>query len=276
MAIPTITPAEVNARIARGEPVDLIDVRTASEWNSGHAVGARHVPLSQLDPAVVVSGRVGKLDDPIYIICATDARSSTACEKFQRAGFTQAVNVEGGTSAWNRSGLPMQHNHKTASLSVVKQVAILFLVAFGILFLMPCSPLSVWGAAYCPAPAAVQPAAPVTSGVVPTPAAGSVDFDREVIAASALVPVLVDFHATWCPPCKLLGPEIDALAKERGDRLRIVRIDVDQNGAIAQSQGVSSIPDVRLWKNGKEIAHFVGFRARAEITAWMDQALETK
>jgi thioredoxin len=273
MAIPSITPAEVNARIARGEPVDLIDVRTGMEWNGGHAAGARHVPLSQLDPAAVVAGRVGKPDDPIYVICASGGRSASACESFQRAGFTQAVNVEGGTSAWSRAGLPMQRNLKAASLGLVKQGAVLAVVAAGVLFLMPCSPLSVWGAAYCPTAAAVEPAAPVTPGVAPVPAAGGVDFNREVIAASASVPVLVDFHATWCPPCKLLGPEIEALAKERGDRLRVVQIDVNQNGAIAQAQGVSGIPDVRLWKGGKEVAHFTGFRPRADIAAWIDQAM---
>lgn len=276
MAISSITPAEVNARIARGEPVDLIDVRTGMEWNGGHAVGARHVPLSQLDPAAVVTGRVGKPEDPIFVICASGGRSASACEAFHRAGFTQAVNVEGGTSAWSRAGLPMQRNLKAASLGLVKQGAVVAFVAAVMLFLMPCSPLSVWGAAYCPTAVAVGPTAPATPGVVPAPVAGGIDFNRDVIAASASVPVLVDFHATWCPPCKLLGPEIDALAKERGDRLRVVRIDVDQNGSIAQSQGISGIPDVRLWKGGKEVARFVGFRPRAEIATWIDQAIAPK
>jgi thioredoxin len=276
MAIPSITPAEVNARIARGEAVDLIDVRTGMEWNGGHAVGARHVPLSRLDPAAVVQGRVGKPEDPIYVICASGGRSASACESFHRAGFTQAVNVEGGTSAWSRAGLPMQRNSTFASLGLVKQGAVLAVVAAGVLLLMPCSPLSVWGAASCPTAAAAEPATPVTPGAAPAPAAGGVDFNREVIAASASVPVLVDFHATWCPPCRLLGPEIEALAKERGGRLRVVQIDVDQNEAIAQSQGVSAIPDVRLWKDGKEIARFTGFRPRANIAAWIDQALVAK
>lgn len=270
MAIPSITPAEVQARIARGETVDLIDVRSAMEWNGGHAVGARHVPLGRIDPAAVISQRLGKPEDPIYVICASGGRSASACEAFHRAGFTQAVNVEGGTSAWSRAGLPMERNLKAASLGLVKQGALLVLVAAAVLFLMPCSPLTVWGAAYCPTATATEPVA------ASTPVAGSLDFNRDVITASATVPVLVDFHATWCPPCKLLGPEIDALAKERGDRLRVVRIDVDQHGEIAQSQGVSGVPDVRLWIGGKEVAHFTGFRPRDEIATWIDQATATK
>lgn len=276
MAIPSITPAEVQARIARGETVDLIDVRTAMEWNGGHAVGARHVPLGRLDPAAVVSQRVGKPDEPIYVICASGGRSASACEAFHRAGYTQAVNVAGGTSAWSRAGLPMERNLKAASLGMVKQMAVLALVAAAVLFLMPCSPLTVWGSAYCPTTAAAQPAATTPPGAASPSAAMVLNFDRDVIAASATVPVLVDFHATWCPPCKLLGPEIEALATERGDRLRLVQIDVDQHGPIARTQGVSGIPDVRLWMNGKEVARFAGFRPRAEIAAWIDQATAAK
>ena len=263
MTIRSIAPSEVQALIARGETIDLIDVRSTLEWNGGHAVGARQVPLGQLDPAAVVSQRLGKPDDPIYVICASGGRSAAACETFHRAGFTQAVNVEGGTSAWRRAGLPMERNLKAASLGVVKQTAILALAAGVALFVMPCSPMSVWGSAYCPTTPAAQPVGAAATGF---------DFNREVVSASVTGPVLVDFHATWCPPCKLLGPEIEALAQERGERLRVVKIDVDQHGQVAQDHAVSSIPDVRLWLGGKEIARFAGFRKRAEIAAWVDQA----
>jgi thioredoxin len=266
MAIRSITPAEVQARIARGEAVDLLDVRSDSEWNRGHAVGARHLPLERLDPAAVLSQRVGKPEDPIYVICDPGGRSEAACEAFQRAGFSLAVNVEGGTKAWSRAGLPMVRNRSAPSLGVVRQGALLTVVAAIVLFLMPCSPLSVWGSAYCPTNLVARPAAT-------TPAPPGLDFDREVLSASATVPVLVDFHATWCPPCKKLGPEIEALAKERGDRLRVVKIDVDQHGRIARSHGVVSIPDVRLWVDGKEVARFAGYRPQAEIATWIDQAM---
>lgn len=275
MTILNIAPADIQARIARGETVDLIDVRTTMEWNGGHAAGARHVPLEQLDPAAIVRQRMGRPEDPIYLICASDGQSASACEAFHRAGFTQAVNVAGGTSAWRRAGLPMERKHTDDSLSLVKQGAILGVASAVVLFLMPCSPLSIWGSAYCPTAPVARSSRATSSDSAPLPAT-LLDFDRDVISASATVPVLVDFHATWCSPCKLLEPEIAALATERGNRLRVVRIDVDQHGPIAQSQGISSIPDIRLWMGGKEVAHFVGFRPRAEIAAWIDQATATK
>jgi len=269
MTISNISPAEVKARIARGETIDLIDVSTVQEWNSGHAVGARHAPLARLDPAAIVRERAGQPDDPIYVICSSGGRSTSACEAFHRAGFTQAVNVTGGTSAWAQAGLPIERNQTVASLGLVKQVALTAVVAALALILMPCSPLSVWGSAYCSTAPAAGTATAAAAG-----AAQSVDFNRDVVTASATVPVLVDFHATWCPPCKALGPEIAALASERGDHLRVVQIDVDQEPQIAQAQGVSSIPDVRLWQGGIEIARFIGYRPKAEIAAWLDAAVK--
>ena len=270
MTIHNVTPAEVQARIASGEAVDLIDVSTTTEWFGGHAAAARHVPLGQLDPALIVSQRKGKPEDPIYLISASDERSASACKTMHQAGVTQAVHVAGGTAAWSRAGLPIERTLTAASMGLVKQVAIMGLAATVVLLLMPCSPISVWGSAFC----ATTPVAssPDSTGQP----SDSLDFNRDVIRASATVPVLVDFHATWCPPCKLLDPEIAAVAKERGDRLRVIRIDVDQHGSIAQSQDVSGIPDIRLWMGGKEVARFVGFRPKAEIMTWIDQATTTR
>lgn len=263
MTVSSITPADLHARMAAGGPVDLIDVRTGMEWNGGHAVGARHVPLGSLDPAAVMAARQGKADDPIYIICASGGRSASACDAFHRAGFTQAVNVTGGTSAWSRAGLPIERDAKAAGLGLAKQIGILALVAGVVFFLMPCSPMSVWGSAYCPA----------TPSAAAAPA-GKIDFATAVVAASATVPVLVDFHATWCPPCKLLGPEIEALAAQRGASLRVVTIDVDQEAGLAQEHGVTAIPDVRLFIAGKEAARFAGYKSRAELATWLDAAVQ--
>jgi thioredoxin len=272
MTILNITPAEVQARIARGETVDLIDIRTTMEWNGGHAAGARHVPLDRLDPIAAVGQRMGGPGDPIYLICTSGGQSASACEAFHRAGFTQAVYVAGGTGAWSRAGLPMERKHTAVFPGLFKQVAILGLAAAVVLFLMPCSPLSVWGSAYCPATPVAQSDRAQSPGSAVLPAT-FLDFDRDVVNVSATVPVLVDFHATWCPPCRLLAPEIAALATERGDRLRVVRIDVDRYGPIAQYRGVSGIPDIRLWMGGKEVARFVGFRPRAEIATWIDRTM---
>ncbi len=160
-------------------------------------------------------------------------------------------------------------------MSLLREAAIMVLVAAVLLVLMPCSPLTIWGSAYCPITPAVQPATVPASGESSSPST-ALDFNRDVILASATQPVLVDYHAAWCPPCKRLAPEIAALASVRGDRLRVVKIDVDQHGALAQAQGVSSIPDVRLWVGGKEIARFAGYRSQAEIATWIDQVTVAK
>lgn len=255
-------------KLMQSGPVELIDVRTGMEFRGGHAVGARHVPLGSLDPAKIMAERTAAKDAPLYVICASGGRSASACDAFRRAGFTQAVNVVGGTGAWSRAGLPMERDAQAARWNLLRQVAIVAVVASVVLFLMPCSPFPVWGAAYCPTtPAAVSATTPPAG-----PATAAFDFDRDVIAASAQVPVLVDFHATWCPPCKALAPEIAALQQERGDRLRVVQIDVDREPQVAQRHGVEGIPDVRLFVAGREAARFTGFRNRADIAAWLDTA----
>ncbi|MBN8526750.1 MAG: hypothetical protein J0M02_15560 [Planctomycetes bacterium] len=265
----SISVRELHDLMASGGTIDLIDVRTGMEYHGGHAVGARHVALGSLDPAKVMAARAGAQDDPLYIICASGGRSAAACDAFQRAGFSQVVNVEGGTGAWSRAGLPMERDAKAASMGLMKQIGLLALVAGVVLFLMPCSPFSLWGGAYCPTtPGQTAAAAPAV------PAASSLDFQRDVVAASAQAPVLVDFHAGWCGPCTAMGPEIEALVHERGERLRLVKVDVDAHPQLAQTHGVQSIPDVRLWVGGREAARFVGYKDRAGIAAWVDAAVQ--
>ena len=84
-------------------PGVLLDVREVGEWIAGRAAPAIHIPLGQL------AGRAGELprDRPIFLICATGNRSRVAAAILLRDGFERAVNVKGGTVAWERSGLPL-------------------------------------------------------------------------------------------------------------------------------------------------------------------------
>ncbi len=107
MHINSITPAALYERMKAGEPVELIDVRTPGEFEAMHAVGARSVPLDTLSrDAVLAGGRNGT--HPIYVICQAGSRSAAACARLMQQGVDNVVNVEGGTSAWQRAGLPVE------------------------------------------------------------------------------------------------------------------------------------------------------------------------
>ena len=83
-------------------------------------------------------------------------------------------------------------------------------------------------------------------------------FDQDVKGAKGVA--LVDFWATWCPPCRALGPTIDQLAQDLQGQATVGKIDVDQNQALAGTLGVSSIPTVIVFKDGREVERIVGLR----------------
>lgn len=87
------------------------------------------------------------------------------------------------------------------------------------------------------------------------------NFDQEVIKAE--VPVVVDFYAQWCGPCKMAAPVLDKLADEFMSKVKIVKLDVDQNQGLAQQYQVMSIPTVIVFKSGTEVERKVGFPGEA-------------
>ena len=89
------------------------------------------------------------------------------------------------------------------------------------------------------------------------------NFTEEVLQSDK--PVLVDFWAEWCGPCKMLGPIIESVASEHTDKVTVCKLNIDQARAIANKYGVMSIPTVILFKNGEEIERAVGFRPKHEI-----------
>ena len=96
------------------------------------------------------------------------------------------------------------------------------------------------------------------------------NFENEVMHSDK--PVLVDFYADWCGPCKMLSPVLHELAEEKADELKIGKVNVDEQMWLAMRFQVSSIPMVVLFKDGKPVAKSVGFRSKAEISAMVEEA----
>jgi rhodanese-related sulfurtransferase len=110
----TTTPKAVQERLQSTPTTRLIDVRTPVEFREVHADAAVNIPLDQLQPATVMAGVPD--GETVYVICRSGGRAQKACEKFRAAGYTNVVNVEGGTQAWEQAGLPVKRGKKMMSL----------------------------------------------------------------------------------------------------------------------------------------------------------------
>lgn len=90
-------------------------------------------------------------------------------------------------------------------------------------------------------------------------------FNAEVLQAA--VPVVVDFWAAWCGPCRMVAPELEALAAAHGDALKVVKVDVDANEEVAARYGIQGIPTIGLFRGGQLVARSVGAKPRRAIEA---------
>ncbi|NTU58257.1 MAG: tetratricopeptide repeat protein [Chlorobiaceae bacterium] len=99
------------------------------------------------------------------------------------------------------------------------------------------------------------------------------DFQTQVIEQSSTIPVLVDFWAEWCEPCRALAPVLERLAERAGDRWVLVKVNTEAFPGIASQYGVRSIPDVRLFHNGSVIDGFTGALSEYQIEQWLKKAL---
>jgi thioredoxin 1 len=96
-------------------------------------------------------------------------------------------------------------------------------------------------------------------------------FEENVIKAA--LPVLVDFWAPWCGPCRMVAPVVEELAKEYEGKVSFVKINVDNNQKVASKYGVMSIPTLILFINGQPVANIVGYRPKPELKKSLDTAL---
>ncbi len=99
------------------------------------------------------------------------------------------------------------------------------------------------------------------------------DDNFKIEAVESDVPVLVDFWAEWCQPCKMIAPTIEQLAQDYAGRVKVGKVDTDSNREVSIEYGISSIPTVILFKGGQVIHKFVGVTAKDDFVAELDKAV---
>lgn len=96
-------------------------------------------------------------------------------------------------------------------------------------------------------------------------------FEADVLNSD--VPVLVDFWAAWCGPCKMIAPVLEELAKDYAGKVKIAKLNIDENEATAPKYGIRSIPTLLLFRDGKVEATKIGASSKSELAAFIDQSL---
>ena len=97
------------------------------------------------------------------------------------------------------------------------------------------------------------------------------NFDSEVIKSQK--PTIVDFWAEWCGPCKAIGPSLEQLSEEMTNKLKIVKINVDENPSTSQAYGIRSIPALMIFKDGQKISEKMGALPKSALESWVNETI---
>mgnify|MGYP001014773316 FL=1 len=101
---------------------------------------------------------------------------------------------------------------------------------------------------------------------------GTDNWDAEVIKSD--IPVMVDFWAPWCGPCKMVGPVVESLAAENAGKIKVAKVNVDENKDLAVQYGVRGIPTLAFFKGGTEVKRIVGAQGKPQLQQHIDEVLK--
>jgi thioredoxin 1 len=106
---------------------------------------------------------------------------------------------------------------------------------------------------------------------MPTTKVTDATFEADVLNSSE--PVVVDFWAEWCGPCKMIGPSLEEISTELTGKVKIVKLNVDENPNVSAKLGIRSIPTLFIFKNGQIVSQKVGAAPKGELTRWISSAI---